>query len=231
MNRYYEAKTMKSHPIKQSAGKKPMRKKLSMLSTALASALILSAFTACSILPEHQSVQLLDPQPPSPARQAGSIDWTLNVARPTSDAARDSTRVLVRTDQGQLQVHASARWVAAAPELLRTLLVRYLRDAERIDQISAGGAGMDRILALDLRRFELNERSDQRLQAEIRVEAQLFESHGNRLLARRLFASAEPVASADPVEIIRGFESALAEIIPALSDWLGEQPETPDPAG
>ena len=130
----------------------------------IAASLMLAS--ACSILPESAPVQMLDPQLQPPPAASKPIPWTLNVARPESDPVRDSTRVLVRTGAGQLQVHASARWVAAAPELLRTRLVRYLRDSQRIAQVSAGAAGMDRTLALDLRAFELVETGDGRLEAK-----------------------------------------------------------------
>lgn len=188
---------------------------------AAAAALLLTA-TACSILPESKPVQLLDPQlqaPPAASRGAG---WTLNVARPESDPARDSTRVLVRTGVGQLQVHASARWVAPAPELLRTRLVRYLRDSGMLDEVGAGASGMDRTLALDLRRFELAETGSGTLQAEVRIEARLYESRSAELLARELFETSRPVNGTGPAEIVGGFEAVLDELIPALAGWLTE---------
>lgn len=185
---------------------------------AVAAALLLTA--ACSIIPESEPVQLLDPQLPSPPDVSHTVAWTLNVARPESDPARDSTRVLVRTGEGRLQVHASARWVAAAPELLRTRLVRYLRDSRRIAQVSAGAAGMDRTLALDLRAFELVETGDGRLEAGIRLEARLYDSRSTELLARQLFEDRQPIGGPGAAEIVTGFEAVLGEVIPALAEWL-----------
>ena len=192
---------------------------------AAAAALLLAA-TACSILPQSERVQLLDPQLQMPPTAGRGAEWTLNVARPESDPARDSTRVLVRTDAGQLQIHASARWVAAAPELLRTRLVRYLRDSQRIAQVSAGAAGMDRTLALDLRAFELVETGDGRLEAEIRIEARLYEGRSADLLARKLFEARRPVGGTGPAELVTGFEAVLGELIPELAGWLGEHGAT-----
>lgn len=194
------------------------------LNRTIFTALLLSALTACSILPESEPVQLLDPRLPSssPETQTQSAPWTLNVTRPESDPTRDSTRVLVRTGQGQLQVHPTGRWVAAAPELLRSLLVRHLRDANVLSQVSAGAAGMDRTLALDLRRFELAETGENGLQSEIQVEARLFDSRSAELLGSKLFENRQPVDAADTDAIVQGFETALGEIIPALADWLAE---------
>lgn len=178
---------------------------------------------ACTILPQSDPVQLLDPRLPAPEAASESVAWTLNVARPESDSARDSTRMLVRTEEGRLQAHATARWVAPAPELLRTLLVRYLRDGEMLAQVGAGAAGMDRTLALDLRRFELSEVAAEQLEAEVQVEARLYDSRTSTLLARRLFQARQPARSAQPDDAVAGFEAALGEIIPALASWLREQ--------
>ncbi|MEX2497887.1 MAG: ABC-type transport auxiliary lipoprotein family protein [Wenzhouxiangellaceae bacterium] len=188
---------------------------------AMATAALLIMASACSILPESGPVQLLDPQLPTPEVAAQGAAWSLNVTRPESDPMRDSNRVLVRTGAGQLQVHPSARWVAAAPELLRTLLVRHLRDARQLEQVSADGSGLRRTLVLDLRRFELSE-SDDRLDAQIRLEARLYDSRSADLLARELFEVLRPIDAAQPAEIVSGFEAVLGEIIPALADWLSE---------
>lgn len=190
------------------------------LNKTLAAIFVLVTIGACSILPESDPVQLLDPRLPGPETAAQGADWALNIARPEADPARDSNRVLIRTGQGQLQVHASARWIAPAPELLRTLLVRYLRDSGRLREVSAGAAGQDRTLVLDLRQFELNESGGDQLQAQIRVEAGLYDSRSSELLARRLFESRQSTASAQPDRILSGFEAALGEIIPALADWV-----------
>ena len=196
------------------------------MTTAIAATALLVMASACSILPERAPVQLLDPQLPPPAVAAQNADWSLNVARPESDPMRDSSRVLVRTSEGQLQVHPSARWIAAAPELLRTLLVRHLRDARQLEQVSAGGAGLRRTLVLDLRRFELAETGDNRLGAEIRLEARLYDSRSANLLARDLFEVVQSVNGAQPAQIVSGFETALGELIPELAGWLGEHGAT-----
>ena len=191
----------------------------------LAAIFMLSLISACSILPESEPVQLLDPEIPAADPAAHTASWSLNVARPESDPMRDSTRVLVRTGQGRLQVHASARWAAAAPELLRMLLVRHLRDARHLEQVAPGSTGLDRTLALDLRRFELSDTGSGRLAAEIRLEARLYDNESGKLLARRVFENREPISDAGADEIVAGFEATLSDIVPALSAWVIERGE------
>lgn len=190
--------------------------------TLLMMAMLMMAMlmSACTILPESEPVQLLDPRLPAPAEASESREWTLNVLRPESDPARDSTRVLVRVEEGRLQVHSSARWVAPAPGLFRTLLVRYLRDRRVLAQAGAGAAGMDGTLALDLRRFELSETAAGQLEAWVQVEARLYDSGTSRLLAQRSFEARQPARSAQADDALASFEKVLGEIIPALGDWV-----------
>lgn len=196
-----------------------MRRRIGMSLTTMA---LLVSLASCSILPRNEPVQLLDPQLPAPAVSEQSTTWTLNVTRPESDPVRDSTRVLIRTNEGQLQVHARARWVAAGPELLRTLLVRHLRDAQALKQVNSGASGSDRTLALDLRHFELVETADKQLQAEIQIEARLYDSRSTKLLTRDMFKARQPIGGIGPAQIIEGFEAVLEEIIPAIAEWLTE---------
>lgn len=196
-------------------------RKLSIYRAALL--VMLGLVGACTILPESDPVQLLDLHLPAPEVSGEGVAWTLNVARPESDAARDSTRLMVSTEEGRLQAHATARWVAPAPELFRTLLVRYLRDGEMLAQVGAGAVGMDRTLALDLRRFELSETGAGQLETWIEIEARLYDSRTSRLLARRVFQARQPARSAQPDDAVAGFEAALGEIIPALAGWMTAQ--------
>lgn len=192
---------------------------------AVAAALLLVGMAACSIVPDSEPAELLDPRLPAPSPAAQSAGWALQIARPDSDPTRDSARLMVRTVQGQLQVHASARWIAPAPELLRTLLVRYLRDAQALRQVSAGAAGMDRMLSLDLRRFELAEAVAGGLRAEARIEARLYDTITGDLIARRLFEGQRTVDTAQAAAILDGFEGLLGEIIPGLAAWIINQGE------
>ncbi|MGK7296398.1 MAG: ABC-type transport auxiliary lipoprotein family protein [Candidatus Wenzhouxiangella sp. M2_3B_020] len=176
----------------------------------------------CSILPESEPVQLVDPRVPAADRAGPEIGWTLSIARPETDPARDSDRVLVRTEPGQLKVHSSARWVAPAPELLRTLLIRYLRDSAVVDRVGASVAGSDRTLLIDLRRFELAERGDG-LAAVVEIDARLHKTRGGGLVGRRLFEHREAVADAEPESIVAGFEAGLSALAVDVADWLASE--------
>jgi len=194
-------------------------RQLTALSGWLAAFILLMVTTGCSVIPEPKQVQLLDPQLATPAVLSEPANWSLNISRPVADPVRDSNRVLIRTRQGQLQVHSSARWIAPSPDLLRTLLVRYLRDNQALQQTGTAEVGLDRTLAIDLRQFELIEDSN-RLSAKVSVEARLYSNRSAKLLARQVFTRQQPVSGMQPAPLISGFETALQQIIPAIGDWL-----------
>ncbi len=180
--------------------------------------LLLALCQACSFLPQTEPVQLLDPQPALGTPAAHKHDWALNIARPETDRMRDSTRVLVRGQDGQLRIYGNTRWVAAAPDLLRTLLVRDMRDRSLVTEVRSGSGGGQFMLALDLRRFELSE-SASGLTVDLRVEARLYDSRSTRMQGSRLFEVLELVDDGETAAVGRAFERALASLIIELGDW------------
>lgn len=191
----------------------------------LAAALVALLATACSVLPQPQAVQLIDPQPEAPAGTESPDSWSLSMTRPSTDPARDSSRVLVRTGDGRLQVHPSARWVAPAPELLRTVALRGLRDADTLRRIDAGIAGADRVLDTDLRRFELAETSaGDELEFVVVFDARVVDADTAELVDARLFSSRTAVAGDEPAAIVMAVETSLSTLLEELADWLQRQP-------
>lgn len=196
-----------------------------MRSVTCLPALLLVVAAGCSVLPQPDPVQLIDPRPGPPASTSDADRWSLSVARPETDPARDSARVLVRTVDGQLQLHPSARWVAPAPELLQTLALRWLRDGGTLRRVEAGVAGADRLLRIDLRRFELAESSPGGGLAFVVVaDARLAEADGAALIDRRLLAARADVAGDDAASIIEAAEAGLSALLTDLAAWLDEQP-------
>lgn len=189
--------------------------------------LLAALLPACSILPETTPVQILDPRPAARTPAAQPVAWSLDIALPSTDPQRDSNRVLVRTADGRLQLHPQARWAAAAPELLRLQLLRNLRDRGEFADVGAGSGG-DRMLTIDLRRFELDHGAE--LEGVIEFEARLLDAPGFRLAASRRFEHRRGLASAASSEINAAFEALLSEAIDALAEWMLATP-APDRRG
>lgn len=181
---------------------------------ALAAALMLSA---CSVLPEREAVLRLDPQVrPSPSASGGSMAWTVAVPRPMTDPARDSNRVQVRTASGELQVLGRLRWIASAPDLLQNLLIRHLRDSEIVADAGSEMAYADRLLQIDLRRFEVAE-SVSGHEVVLVIDARWIETESGRLLDRRLIEHRSPLPSLDGATVVAAFERGLGEVAGAVA--------------
>lgn len=211
----------------------PRRRDVFTASRAIGRSALLIGFSllglaACSILPESEPVQLLDPRPAPSDSAGGPVGWSLSIARPETDPVRDSNRVLVRIPDGRLQVHADLRWVAPGPELLRTLALRQLRDAGTLGRVESGAARAQRQLRTDLRRFELEEGASGELDAVLVYEARLYESTTLELIARRVISDRAPAASIEAPDVLAAFEAVLSGSLAELAAWLAEQPSPPD---
>lgn len=193
-------------------------------SMSCAAAIMLGTLlSACSVLPRPQSVQLLDPRPETPRAMGETAPWSLSVRRPETDPARDSANVFVRTADGRLQVHPVARWVAPAPDLMQTTLVRYLRDAQALEAVDAAIGG-ERELAIDLRRFELAESAGGGLALAIAMDVRLLAAANARVVARRVFRRETPLSEDGSGRIVDAAESAFSALLGELADWLAAQP-------
>lgn len=191
----------------------------SSLCNGLVLVLALTALTACSIVPETEPLQLLDPQPePAPGFDQPA-PWTLDLARPETDPVRDSTRVLVRTEDGRLQSYGRMRWVAPIPELLRRSMIRHWRDQGLAEEIHQSGAGGDRLLAIDLRRFEL-ERAVSGLVAVIDIEVRLHAAPAYAVIFRTRLRNEQSLGSTDPAGVNDAFETLLESMLRSLGDQL-----------
>jgi ABC-type uncharacterized transport system auxiliary subunit len=115
--------------------------------------------------------------------------------------------------------------VAPAPDLLQMLALRWLRDGSTLRRVEAGVVGADRLLRIDLRRFELAESApDGDLAFVVVADVRLAEADDAALVDRRLLSARAAVADDDAATIIEAVESALSALLTDLATWLEEQP-------
>lgn len=179
----------------------------------------LALLSGCSLWPESKPVQILDPSPATAEAFPSAAPWSLDLARPETDPVRDSSRVLVRTSDGRLNNYSSVRWVAPTPDMLRRLMVRHWRDRGLSAEIRSAGSGGDRLLSIDLRRFELEE-SDPDLTAVIEIEARLHDSPSYEVTARTRLSQRKILDGRGPAAVNAAFESALEALLTESANWL-----------
>ncbi|NKI33697.1 hypothetical protein HFP89_00775 [Wenzhouxiangella sp. XN79A] len=201
----------------------PKAVRLNSLPLLIAALAVSLGLAGCSVLPEKVAVQQLDPRIDGvPGAHGPTRPGRLGLPRPEADPARDANRVLVRTAGGRLQVLPQLRWVAPAPDLLQTTLIRYLRDAELFSDVTPSASLVDRALFIDLRRFELAE-TDDGLAAVIELDARLLDADSGAPVARLRMLHQAPLASAGATEVVAGFEAALADLAGRIADRLADR--------
>lgn len=197
---------------------------------ALMTLALAGLLNGCALIPERMPVTLLEPQPAAPETGSRSpAAWALQITRPTADQLRDSRQVLVRRGDSTLQVFARARWIDNVPELFRTLVVRYLADGDWIADVHATGVPSDRMLAMDVRHFEVVDESSSAPRVEVSISARLLDGRSGELIEARAFKARAELDRVDSAQIAGGFERALDRILPELADWLAAAgPSRPD---
>lgn len=193
----------------------------------LAGLAIATLLAGCSVFPDAAPVQRLDPRIAVDAGAHGpALDLRLGLPRPEADPARDANRVLVRTATGRLQVLPELRWVAPAPDVVQTTLIRYLRDAEVFTDVTPSAGLVDRALFIDLRRFELAENGGS-LQVVIELDARVLDAVSGEPLDRFQVVHEAALATAGAADVVAGFETGLADVAERVGARLHAPPAAP----
>jgi cholesterol transport system auxiliary component len=173
--------------------------------------------SGCSLLPKSEAILRLDPHiQSSPGTYGEPAALTVAVVRPATDPARDSNRVQVRTSAGELQVLGRLRWIAPAPDLVQSTLIRHLRDTGAVADASADAAFADRMLQIDLRQFEIAEIAGGH-QVVLVLDARWIETATGEVLRRRLIEHRGPIDGLDGARVVAAFEHGLGEVAEAIA--------------
>jgi len=195
---------------------------------------LLFVLTGCSLVPQSSPVTLIEPALDSQRATASSAspgNWTLRIDRPETDQVRDSRLVLVRDSDASLRVFSPARWVDNIPDLLRASIIRHLRDSRRLSDVSASAPLADRVLRIDLRKFEAVDDGSGPLRTEILIDARLFDGASGDILSRRVFAHSQAIDQVDAAAVAAGTGEALDRLVAELADWVVEAGAAVEPGG
>lgn len=192
--------------------------------TLLAASLAL-ALSACSALfdtRETLAIWRIDAVPAAPAGEP--VAWQLAVDEPTAAEPLDGVRIVLAPGGGEFGVYRGARWGERAPRLLQDLLLRSLADSGRIAGLGRGTDGVraDYRLLIDLRAFHVAADADE---ARIALSARLLRWPEGTVVAAQAFEAEAPVARGGIPAVVAAFESASAELVPALAAWTLAQGE------
>ncbi|MCA1780078.1 MAG: ABC-type transport auxiliary lipoprotein family protein [Xanthomonadaceae bacterium] len=194
---------------------------------------LLLLLTGCSLVPQSSPVTLIEPALQQRATPGSTPpgDWTLRIERPETDQVRDSRLVLVRDSNASLRVFSPARWVDNIPDLLRASIIRHLRDSQRLADVSASAPLANRVLRIDLRKFEAVDDASAPLRTEIVIDARLFDGASGDILSRRVFAHDQTIDQVEAADVAAGVGDALDRLVAELADWVVQAGAAVEPGG
>lgn len=101
--------------------------------------------------------QLYVLHPARGAIEGPRVDATLQLLRPVANPGLDTARIALVQPGNRLDYFAGGRWAGSLEQVVESLLVQTLRGSGRFAQVASDGAGMgaDLVLAVTLRRFEV----------------------------------------------------------------------------
>jgi ABC-type uncharacterized transport system auxiliary subunit len=114
--------------------------------------------TGCSSLGGRAEEQVYVLHAPTATSAGARVEATLQLLRPVAQPGLDSARIAVAQPGNRLDYFAGGRWAGSLEQVAESLFVQTLRGSGRFAQVASDGAGMgaDFVLAVTLRRFELD---------------------------------------------------------------------------
>lgn len=151
------------------------------------------------------------------------VTWSLSIAAPTAPQVIDSTRILVRPKPDEIEIYRGASWSQPAPMLLENAVLQALDDSGKIRAVARQTSGIraDDKLVLDIRRFEAdyNEANADVPAVVIEVNAKLFASDTQDVIASRTFRRAQQADGKEVKDVAAAFERSLNAITADIAGW------------
>ncbi|MDP3340562.1 ABC-type transport auxiliary lipoprotein family protein [Frigidibacter sp.] len=202
---------------------KPIRPALLALALSLLSGC--GAFTAVSEASAARDAYTLSPATAASAPATGS--GHLVVELPSSAGALANDRILIKPVAFQAQYLPDAQWSEPAPALVQTLLVTSFQNLGGFRLVGRTGAGLmpDYTLMTELQEFHAEPAGAEAEPLDIRVSAMmtLIRESDRRIIATRRFAATTRVQTDDTTDVVRGFDSALRQVLGEAVVWTRAQ--------
>ncbi len=157
--------------------------------------------------------------PRGAARRLAGGGRAIVVQEPSTIAALDSERVVVRAAGGELTYLPRTQWADRLPRLVQARLIQTFENRGR----AAVGRPTDRIagdvqLIIDIRNFEVREASRD---AYVEVAAKLVGGTSGNVTTARLFSASAPVGTIDGAGATAALDQALGRVLLDVTGWAG----------
>jgi cholesterol transport system auxiliary component len=158
---------------------------------------------------------------PGPSR----ADWHLLVDVPKAPEPIDGPRIVLSPRPGEFGVYAGVRWTEHAPRHFQAHVVRAFERSGRLAGVApvASSARADRLLEIDLDAFHAAYESEGDA-VRVAFVARVIDARSNRIVGSRRFEARVPLESRRIDAVVAGFDRAVAEVVPALVEWVSGTP-------
>lgn len=144
----------------------------------------------------------------------------LVVEQPKARSTLDSDRIMIRPSDLQVQYLPDAQWGDKAPEMLRTMLVRALKDTGAFTNVGRAPLGVAGDLALLSEVNDFNAMASGRgAVVRLSVDAQMLRESSGRIASRGRFVAEAPAASTGTADLVAAFEVASRDLVTQMTEW------------
>jgi len=188
---------------------------------ALAAAFVLAACAGLGPGPA-QRYFVLEPTPSRLVAATMKRDATLLVAPTTASAFYDTQEIIFSRSAGQRAYYQYSSWTEPPNRTLGALLAMRLDQGGVFRGVAETTSSVRGSLLLRTHVVELyHDATSMPGSAKVAISAELSDSAGRRMLARRTFVASVPVRSYDAAGAIQGFNEAFGAILDDIASWVG----------
>lgn len=184
---------------------------------------LITALTACSVLPESETLRIfLLPTTPTPQQASEpTIEQALRINTPQASRILSGQRIAVVPQGNEISAYGGARWSDAAPVLLRDRLIEAFQRDGRMPSVSNEDVNLYADLSLhsDLRAFQ-TVYVDGKPVVVITLDARLVNRNDQRTLANRRFEVRQPSADPSVERVVEAFGQASDRLSAEILEWM-----------
>lgn len=183
---------------------------------------LITALSACSVLPESETLRIFLLPPTTIAQQSSTPDTqqALRINTPQASRILSSQRIAVVPQGNEISAYQAARWGDAAPVLLRDRLIEAFQRDGRMPSVSNEDVNLYADLSLhsDLRAFQsvyINGKPE----VVITLDARLVNRNDQHTLANRRFEVRQPSADTSVESVVAAFGQASDRLSSEVLTW------------
>jgi len=152
-----------------------------------------------------------------PPRSA-SARGQLVIAEPTTLAAYDSEKIVVRPSPGEAAQLGGAQWQDRLPRLMQARILQSFENASRLRAVGrpADKLTNDFALLTDIRAFEISVADNT---AVIEIAAKIVRERTGRIMAARVFRVVVPAPSTEGAGAVNGLNEAFVKAARQMVLW------------